>query len=41
MHHFYNGLSVPERTHIDASAGGAILAKNEVGIPDSREYSVE
>ena len=30
MHHFYNGLSVPTRTLIDASAGGAIMGKNEV-----------
>ena len=31
MHHFYNGLSVPTRTLIDASAGGAIMGKKEVG----------
>ena len=30
MHHFYNGLSVPTRTLIDASAGRAILGKNEI-----------
>ena len=31
MNHFYNRLSVPTRTLIDASAGGAILGKkNEV-----------
>ena len=30
MHHFYNGLSIPTRTLIDASVGGAILGKNEV-----------
>ena len=30
VHHFYNGLSHPNRTLIDASAGGAILGKNEV-----------
>ena len=30
MHHFYNGLSVPTRTLIDASTGGAILGKNEI-----------
>ena len=30
VHHFYNGLSVPTRTLIDASAGEAILGKNEV-----------
>ena len=30
MHHFYNRLSVPTRTLIDASAGGAILGKNEI-----------
>ena len=30
FHHFYNGLSVPKRTFIDASAGGAIMGRNEV-----------
>ena len=30
VHHFYNGLSIPTRTLIDASAGGAILGKNEL-----------
>ena len=30
VHHFYNGLSHPTRTLIDASAGGAIMGKNEV-----------
>ena len=30
VHHFYNGLSVPTRTLIDPSMGGAILGKNEV-----------
>ena len=30
MQHFYNGLSVPTRTLIDASARGAILGKNEI-----------
>ena len=30
VHHFYNGLSRPTRTLIDASAGGAIIGKNEV-----------
>ena len=30
VHHFYNGLSRPIRTLIDASAGGAIIGKNEV-----------
>ena len=30
VHHFYNGLSVPIRTLIDASAGEAIKGKNEV-----------
>ena len=30
MHHFYNGLSIPTRTLIDASTGGAIMGKNEV-----------
>ena len=30
VHHFYNGLSVPTRTLIDAYAGGAILGKNEI-----------
>ena len=29
MHHFYNGLSIPTRNLIDASAGGAIMGKNE------------
>ena len=28
--HFYNGLSRPTRTLIDASAGGVIMGKNEV-----------
>ena len=32
MHHFYNGPSVPTRTLIDASTGGAILGKNEVEV---------
>ena len=30
VHHFFNGLSRPTRTLIDASAGGAIMGKNEV-----------
>ena len=30
VHHFYNGLSCPTRTLIDASAGGAIMGKNKV-----------
>ena len=30
MHPFYNGLSIHARTLIDASAGRAILGKNEV-----------
>ena len=30
MHHFNNGLSVPTRTLVDASAGEAIMGKNEV-----------
>ena len=30
VHHFNNGLSRPTRTLIDASAGGAIMGKNEV-----------
>ena len=30
VHHFYNRLSRPTRTLIDASAGGAIMGKNEV-----------
>ena len=30
VHHFYNGLSRPTRTLIDASVGGAIMGKNEV-----------
>ena len=30
VHHFYNDLSIPIRTLIDASVGGAILGKNEV-----------
>ena len=30
VHHFYNGLSRPTRTLIDASARGAIMGKNEV-----------
>ena len=30
VHHFYNGLSRPARTLIDASVGGAIMGKNEV-----------
>ena len=30
VHHFYNGLSRPTRTLIDASAGGAIMGKNKV-----------
>ena len=29
-HHFYNGFSYPTRTLIDASAGVAIMGKNEV-----------
>ena len=29
MHHFYNGLSVPTRTLIDASMG-TIMEKNEI-----------
>ena len=29
VHHFYNGLSRPTRTLIDASTGGAIMGKNE------------
>ena len=36
VHHFYNGLSVPTETLIDASSGGAILGKNR-SIPYSRE----
>ena len=28
--HFYNGLSIPTRTLLDASAGGAILGKDKV-----------
>ena len=31
VHNFYNGLSRPTRTLTDASAGGAIMGKNEVG----------
>ena len=30
VHHFYNGLSRPTRTLIDASGGGVIMRKNEV-----------
>ena len=30
VHHFYNGLSRPTRTLIDAYAGGAIIRKKEV-----------
>ena len=30
VHHFYNGLSRPTRTLIDAYAGGVIMGKNEV-----------
>ena len=30
VHHFYNGLSRPTGTLIDAFAGGAIMGKNEV-----------
>ena len=30
VHHFYNGLRIPTRILIDASARGAILRKNEV-----------
>ena len=30
VHHFYNRLSHPTRTLIDASTGGAIIGKNEV-----------
>ena len=30
VYHFYNGLSVPIRTLIDASMGGAILGKNGI-----------
>ena len=30
VHHFYNGLSRSTRTLIDASAGGAIMGKNEM-----------
>ena len=30
VHHFYNGLSAPTRTLIDALVGGAIMGKNEV-----------
>ena len=30
VHHFYNGLSRPTRTLIDAFIGGAIMGKNEV-----------
>ena len=30
VHHFYNVLSAPTRTLIDASAGGVIMGKNEV-----------
>ena len=29
VHHFYNGLSRPTRTLIDASAEGAIMGKNK------------
>ena len=32
VYHFYNGLSAPTRTLIDASAGGAIMGKNEVEV---------
>ena len=32
VHHFYNALSEPTRTLIDASTGGAILGKNEVEV---------
>ena len=30
VQHFYNGLSIPTRTLIDASMGGVIMGKNEV-----------
>ena len=30
VHHFYNGLSCPTRTLIDASVGRAIMGRNEV-----------
>ena len=30
VHHFYNGLSIPTRTLIDASMGGAIMRKKEI-----------
>ena len=30
VHHFYNGVSIPTRTLIDASVGGEIMGKNEV-----------
>ena len=30
VYHFYNGLSRPTRTLIDASVGGAIMGKSEV-----------
>ena len=30
VHNFYNGLSRPSKTLIDASTGGAIMGKNEV-----------
>ena len=30
VHHFYNGLSRPTRTLIDASTRGVIMGKNEV-----------
>ena len=30
MQHFYNGLSIPTRTLLDASVGGVILGKDEV-----------
>ena len=30
VHHFYNGLSRPTRTLIDAFVGGAIMGKNKV-----------
>ena len=30
VHHFYNGLSRPTRTLVDASARGAIMGKNKV-----------
>ena len=30
VHHFYNGLSRPTRTLIDAYVGRAIMGKNEV-----------